>query len=564
MRTANQRSSFLLLLLVLLPTELLLLSHHLEARTLTDQVREMIRARIEEAGIPAKITVGEDPVLAALALPRFYENRSYQPAWVGDQGPLPTVESLRRAISQATGEGLRAEDYHWRKIVAILEELKENREKGKPRNLRRLVDLDLLLTDAFLIYGSHLLGGFVNPETIHPEWNATRREKDLVEVLQLALDGSQIEKTLKDLLPSHTGYSKLREALLTYRKLAKKADWSKIPAGPALKEGKYDERVTLLKIKLLASGDMEKELETDEKFFDDILDEAVRRFQKRHGLDIDGIVGPVTLAALNVPLSERVRQIELSLERWRWLPESLGERYLLVNIANFELEVVENNNLIMNMRAVVGRSYRSTPVFSDRVSYLVLSPYWHVPPSIASKDMLPLIQKEPDYFDKQGIKVFIGWGAEAKELDSKSIDWSKVTSKNFPYRLRQDPGAKNALGQVKFMFPNKFNVYLHDTPARELFQKAARGFSSGCIRIEKPIELSEYLLKGDPKWGRENVLGAIAKGIEQTVSLLMPIPIYLLYWTAWVDDDGQVHFREDIYGRDALLDQALQEKAPTN
>lgn len=545
-----------------MPAGLLLFSHNVEALTLTDQVREMIRARIEEAGIPPKITVGEDPILAALALPRFYEGRSHQPAWVGDRGPLPKAESLMRTIGQADREGLRPENYHLRKIEVILEQLKENKEKRKPFNPRRLVDLDLLLTDAFLIYGSHLLGGYVNPETIHPEWNASRREKDLVEVLQLALDSNQIEKKLKDLLPSHPGYNSLREALLTYRKLAKETDWPKIPAGPALKKGKYDERVALLKTRLLASGDLEEGLQTDENLFDDILDEAVRRFQKRHGLDIDGIVGPVTLAALNVPIEEWLRQIELNLERWRWLPQSLGERYLLVNIANFELEVVENNQLIINIRAVIGRPYRRTPVFSDKVTYLVFNPYWYVPPSIATKDMLPLIQKEPDYFDKQGIKLFIGWGAEAKEFDSKNIDWTKVTPKNFPYRLRQDPGPKNALGQVKFMFPNKFNVYLHDTPSRELFQRAARGFSSGCIRIEKPIELAEYLLKGDPKWTRENILGAIEKGIEQTVSLPKLIPIHLLYWTAWVDDDGQMHFREDIYGRNALLDQALQEKAP--
>jgi murein L,D-transpeptidase YcbB/YkuD len=263
-----------------------------------------------------------------------------------------------------------------------------------------------------------------------------------------------------------------------------------------------------------------------------------------------------------VPVEERVRQIEVNLERWRWLPEDLGQRYILVNIANFELEVVEKSKPVMIMQVVVGKPYWRTPVFSDRMTYLVLSPYWHIPPSIAVKDKLPLIRKDHTYLATYDIKVFQGWGAETREIDPQTIDWSKVTAKDFNYRLRQEPGPLNALGRVKFMFPNKFNVYLHDTPSRELFGKTVRTFSSGCIRIEKPIELAEYLLGGDAKWTRENILAAIDRRVEQTVRLPEPMPVHLLYWTAWSDEEGSIQFRGDIYGRDQLLDKALREKPP--
>jgi murein L,D-transpeptidase YcbB/YkuD len=251
------------------------------------------------------------------------------------------------------------------------------------------------------------------------------------------------------------------------------------------------------------------------------------------------------------------------MERWRWLPLDLGARHILVNMANFELDLVEGESVVMVMRVIVGKGYRRTPVFSDKITYLVLNPFWHVPPGIAIKDKLPLIKKDPDYLSKQHMRLLQGWGAETKEIDPKTIDWSTVSAKNFHFRLRQDPGPMNALGRVKFMFPNRFNVYLHDTPSKDLFEKTTRTFSSGCIRIEKPIELVEYLLRDDPRWTHENIVAALEKTEEITIQLRSPVPIHLLYWTAFVENDGLVHFRDDIYGRDRRLDQALRKRAPT-
>jgi murein L,D-transpeptidase YcbB/YkuD len=262
------------------------------------------------------------------------------------------------------------------------------------------------------------------------------------------------------------------------------------------------------------------------------------------------VVGRDTLSALNVSVTDRLRQIQVNLERWRWLAQDLGNRYVLVNLADFRLEVVETGRMVMDMRIIVGKGYRRTPIFSGRMTYLVLNPAWHVPHKIARLDILPRIRKDPGYLSREHFRVFEGWGADAKEIDPATVDWTKVTRGNFRFRLRQDPGSWNALGRVKLMFPNEFGVYIHDTPSRELFRKTVRTFSAGCIRIEKPLELAEYVLAGDPKWNGEAILAALEAGREQTVRLPAAIPVHLLYWTAWVDASGTVQFRKDVYERD--------------
>jgi len=533
------------------------------ADSLSDQVQEFLRNRIEAAGVPPQITVGDELIYASIMLPRFYERRTYEAAWSNNKGPVSLAEDLIRAIKNADREGLRSTDYHLHKIETIINEIHQNQEQKKKLNPRRLVDFDLLLTDAFLIYGSHLLSGRINPQTIDSEWFANRREADLSEVLQNALDMKQIIEVFNSLLPQQSGYKLLRRALAQYRSIAEKGSWYSIPDGPKLQKDDLNERVIALRQRLIVTGDLDQQTEYNEIImYDDELDQAVRRFQKRHGLDVDGAMGPMTLAALNVTAADRINQIIVNLERWRWLPQDLGQRHILVNIANFELDVVEDEKYVIEMRVIVGRTYRRTPVFSDKMTYLVLNPYWHVPPTITKKDILPLVRKDPEYLTKKNIKVFQSWGADAQEIDPNTIDWSQVTAKNISYRFRQNPGPENALGRIKFMFPNQFDVYLHDTPARELFQKSKRDFSSGCIRIEKPIELAEYVLRGDPKWTRQAILTAIEKRVEQTVRLPEPIPVHLLYWTAWVDNQGIVNFRNDIYERDKPLFEALREEPP--
>ncbi len=496
-------------------------------------------------------------------LRRFYELREFRPAWITDDGIRPDASALLGVINQADGEGLRPADYH---LAPIQEFLCQSIDVGAAvvrGDCERLADLDLLLTDAFLLFGSHLATGRVNPESIRSEWFIRNREVDLINVLQTALAEGQVQRALDRLRPRNAEYSEMKRALLTYRGIEERGGWPIVPQGPLLREGDRGERVAALRSRLEASEDLMATAGEARDRFDAELNQAVLRFQERHGLIADGLVGPATLAALNVPAEERLRQIELNMERWRWLPRDFGHRYLLINTAAYQLYVIENKQAVLKMRVIVGTRYRSTPVFSGKMIYMELNPYWHVPPRIAKEDILPRIQKEPQYLADQNIRVFQGWQANAPEVDPTFVDWVHVRPRNFSFKLRQDPGPWNALGRIKFMLPNKFDVYLHDTPAREQFKRPQRNFSSGCIRIEKPIELAEYLLRADPRWSKEGILGAIDTRKTQIVRLPEPIVTHVVYLTAWVDPSETVHFRDDIYGRDGILFKALNERPPT-
>jgi murein L,D-transpeptidase YcbB/YkuD len=528
-----------------------------------DQLVEALRNRIEAGAASGVFEVRDDPVLATGALTRFYVDRLFEPAWVDTLGLTPRVRDLVAAIRGAALEGLQPEDYHLQAILAAAAAVRAPSGNRRLPDIARLADLELLCTDAFALLGSHFLSGRVNPETIDAEWTANRRGAQFDVVLDAALAAGNIGDALRALLPQQPGYARLRDALAQYRELAATGKWLPFPAAARLAAGDRDSLVRQLRDRLTQTGEFQGGASTDEMTFDSLLTEAVRLFQARHGLAVTGVVDSLTAAELSVPVNAWVRRIELNMERWRWLPADLGIRHILVNIAGFDLDVVDAGEVVLTMRAVVGRTYRRTPVFSGAMTYLVLAPYWHVPRNLAVQDQLPLIRRNPQHFAAQGIRVFQGSGADAVEVDPSTVDWASVTARDFPYRLRQDPGPRNALGQVKFMFPNRFNVYLHDTPARELFDRPQRDFSSGCIRIEKPLELAAYLLAGTP-WTPDRIRGAVQAWREQTVPLPQPIPVHILYWTAWAGADGTLHFRRDIYERDTTLASALREQAPTD
>lgn len=343
----------------------------------------------------------------------------------------------------------------------------------------------------------------------------------------------------------------LEKSLAQYRQLAAQGGWPQVPLGPTLREGDQNERIPILKKRLVASGDLAAWASQGD-FFDEFLDEAVLRFQTRHGLTVDGLVGPKTLRELNVPISERILQLGASLERCQPLPPLLERRHILVNIADFTLKLYEDGKLVLAMPVIVGRAYRQTPVFNGRISSLILNPSWNVPHSIATKDLLPKIKKDPDYLRQMHLRVTRDWTLNT-EIDPATIKWARLSRAYFPYRLRQDPGPDNALGRVKFPFPNPYDVYLHDTPARELFDKDARTFSSGCIRLAKPLELAVYLLQGTPLGSMEALIEEIAnEEPQQKVIIPSPIAVHIVYLTAWVDPDGTVQFRPDVYKRNPV------------
>jgi murein L,D-transpeptidase YcbB/YkuD len=291
--------------------------------------------------------------------------------------------------------------------------------------------------------------------------------------------------------------------------------------------------------------------------FDEALAAAVKRFQSRNGLEADGVVGPQTLAVLNIKVGQRIRQVELNLERWRWLPESLGDRYISVNTADFMLHVVEDRRTVLSMPVVVGNPERRTPVFSSQMSHIVVNPDWTVPFTIAVEDILPKAIAAPDYFDKRGISVYWGWDEKAPPIDPRHVDWRAYGVNNFPFRFVQAPGPTNALGHFKFMFHNKFAVYLHDTPHRAHFDRVERDFSSGCIRLSDAPALAEYLLRDDPDWPARRLRSLLAEDESRVIRIKHPMRVHLLYMTAWVDEEGTLQFRRDIYDRDVDLARAL-------
>jgi len=530
-------------------------------------VQEKLRERIEAAGLPARLEVGSVAIEAAAALPLFYERRAYVPAWTDERGPLPALDSLVAAIARAHAQGLDPADYH---LEAIRAAEREARRPGPvAADAGRLADLELLATDGYLLLAGHYLSGKVDPVSIDPLWRVAPRERDLPAALEGALAGDSVAASLAGLLPPQPAYARLVAALARYREVVAAGGWPILGEGPTLRPGDRGERVAILRRRLEATGDLAQEdagaadaAAVPPDSFGPELAAAVERYQARNGLEPDAAVGASTARALSVPAADRVRQIRAGLERWRWLPQDLGRRHVLVNAADFRAELVDDGRTVLSSRAIVGRPYRKTPVFSDRIRYIVFNPAWEVPPYLAVEDELPLIRKDPGFLERVGMKVIRGWGASADTVDPSTVDWKALGPGRFPYRLRQEPGPLNALGRVKIMFPNSFNVYMHDTPDHGLFARTSRTFSSGCIRLQRAVDLAAALLASDdPAWTRGRVDDAVASGQERTVPLRSPVPVHLLYLTAWADADGTVEFRPDVYDRDPRLEAALDERA---
>jgi len=534
-------------------------------------------------------------------LATLYKQRTYEPIWFNEQGIVTTrVYPLVNALRNAWEDGLEPSIYNLARIEHYLVQL--------PKKAKQWMYFEFLLTDAFIRYSQHLHHGHVDPRKIDDEWFISPNKKwRAINVLQNSLESDTYTEMLANLAPPHESYKRLRHALKHYITHVSKQTWRKIEKGESLREGDNDPRIAILRERLLLSGELDADIVKQKIFcstnenivplentkahakqadlliqqpkehhleaqnlplpaasscinihtYNSDLVDAVKRFQARYGLKPDGVVGSNTVTAFNIPIAEHIEQIKINLERWRWLPRDLGKKYIAVNMAGFYLEVFDNNKRVKNMKVIVGKTYRRTPVFSNSMTYLVFNPRWHVPYRIAVEDILPKLRKNKNYLTNQGIRVF----SNSSEVNGSAIDWSQVSAHNFPYRFRQNPGRRNALGKIKFMFPNRFAVYLHDTSSRNLFNRTVRTFSSGCIRVEHPLALAQYVLKGHNKW-TENRISKVFKGKKTyKVPLPSPIPVYLLYWTTWVDDNGAVQFRRDIYGRDKRLGKVFAQRS---
>lgn len=527
-------------------------------RQVGDDLREEIQRQLQ-----AKTTCLPADLDQTAGLHQFYARRDFAAAWVDGAGLKPAALAFMAALRRADEEGLNPDDYALSQVEDQLTGLVFEPAAPSGISIRLAAALDLSLSHMAMAYGRHLSRGRIAPASTGKEWFGSLPEGEWTPRLDRMLTATTPEALSATAAPSQPAYRGLRTALGRYRRLAATGGWPTIHAEETLSKGMRSEAVGQLRTRLARSGDIHPEANriaaatlTRDRF-DTAVELAVAAFQRRHGLKPDGKVGPKTLAALNVGVHARLATLRANMERWRWVPADLGASYLRVNIPAFELEAVNAGQVVKTMRVVVGRPKRPTPVLSGQMTYLELNPFWHIPPRIARKDILPHIHADPDYLLQKGIRVFSDWTAKASELDPRGIDWTQVTERAFPYKLRQDPATFNALGQVKFMFPNEHSIYLHDTPAKGLFEKEKRSFSSGCVRVAEPQDLAALLLADHPAWSPERIGETFTSLEHKVVRLRRPMPVHLQYWTAWVDGRGRVQFREDIYQRDRALLKAL-------
>ncbi|MDL2274817.1 L,D-transpeptidase family protein [Desulfosarcina sp. OttesenSCG-928-G10] len=529
-------------------------------------IQAAIQTRIMDSTASGSLTCQGEIICGIHLLPSIYEKRQYQPLW--NNGLHPTAEAIGfvEAIERASEDGLEPADYYLAAIRKLLAAIRDKQMAGERVPASWWADLDFILTDAFLLYGSHLSTGRVNPETLHNDWKVKPDAVNLEVLLdRITTPESDVNAIIDSLRPPYPEYRSLQKALFQLRNLAAtQGGWPVVPDKQTLRPGDRNAVVRILRQRLIISGDMPTiSPEAQADLFDPALAKAVKHFQKKNGLGVDGVVGPKTFYMLNVPVEDRIRQVVVNLERWRWRPRSLGRRYVMVNTADFNLKAVENNTVALDMRVVVGRPARRSPVFSAEISYLVINPYWNLPTKIAGEDILPHLKRGNfAYLHKRKIRVFQGWENDSPEVNIETVDWSVYRSGRIPFRLRQDPGPTNSLGRIKFMFPNPFAVYLHDTPNQSQFGRAKRDFSSGCIRVEFPMKLADFVLAETPEWPPEKLAAAMKSGKTQTIRLRHPVPVHLLYMTAWIDDAGVLQFRDDIYDRDSVLQKTLTQHRP--
>lgn len=471
----------------------------------------------------------------------FYLKRQFLPAW----SDKSMRENFIQTLQEAEHEGLFIEDYHGNRITELAGNVSklDDREKS---------EFDVILTDAFLKFGNHLLHGKLDPRELHSIWDTYRSEILVSQALQQAIEEGDLEIALRQLRPTHPVYSQLIESSKEYKELASNfEEWEMIPSGNMVKHGEKDDRIPEIRKRLDLLGYMQNTDPQNTENSED-LQEAIENFQGDNGLQADGIIGDSTIELLNKDYNRRYEQILVNLERWRWYPRDLGDHYIIVNIANFDLHVVKDNDTVHSHRTMVGTEARKTPVFSEEIKYLEFNPTWTIPPTIQNDDVIPGMQRNSNYLASKKINVYDRSG---NEVNPSSIDWNSDEAKAYTYR--QNPGSTNPLGQVKIMYPNKYFIYLHDTPSQALFERNSRDQSSGCVRVEHAVDLAKYLVSDQPEYSSDEIDKIIASGKTTQVKLKQNVNVHHFYWTAW-RENGKARFTADIYDYDSRIWEELR------
>jgi murein L,D-transpeptidase YcbB/YkuD len=504
---------------------------------------------------PAGLRADEWSMVARL-YGRATSSSTPSPLWLSSERIAPRAAEFAALLAAVDTLGLRPGDYAIDDVHGALRAATS--ADGGAVHARELARADVRLTASFVALVHDLLVGRTDPLKVERAWHIAPRTFDVGARIGAALaairGGGAIGETLAALRPDYGSYGGLLRALARYRSLDAAGGWPSIPGGATIRTGDVDPRVAALRRRLAAEEYLASPTGSDT--MDATVASAVAAFQRQHGLTVDTLVGPGTRAALDITAAQRVRQIEANIERLRWLPPHPGERFVVVNVPAFSLYAFDGGERVLSMRVVVGDELvsRRTPIFADTMEYIEFGPYWNVPRSIAVNEILPQARRDRAYLARNNYRILRGWGDNAPAVDPYSLSNAALFSTR--YRVRQDPGPDNALGRVKFMFPNDFAVYLHDTPARSRFEQADRALSHGCVRVADPEALAAYVLYDRTDWPRDRIAATLEAGRRVRVDLTNGPPVYLIYLTAFAQD-GVTTFRDDIYDRDTALLRAL-------
>lgn len=513
----------------------------------TDPEQQLIQQRLEQLYFGSQDTGEQEPLYTTGYLLDLYRKNNFSLLWTDQDN----INQLLSAIIAAADEGFIPDDYHLKAISRY------NFEPQDTLSLAQRVQYDLLLSDAFILLGHHKRYGKADPSKVDEKHNleSTAPRTSPVNTYLTAIKSGTVRAALDQLSPHHQAYVALKDALSRYKAIAGQGGWPQVPLGQSLRPGMHDKRVPLIRQRLAVTGDYHGGSKEKKDFYDKGLVEGVKAFQARHHLGPDGVVGKNTLMAMNITAEERIKQIRVNLERTRWIIHDLPSSNLIIDIAGFMLQYYHDNQQVWSGKVMVGKPYHQTPIFRSAITYIVLNPTWTITPDIIKNETVPSIIKDPGFLAKQNLRVL---DRDGNVVSPELIPWEQYRGRYFPYIIRQDSGHFNALGLIKFIFPNPYHVYLHDTPSKSLFGRARRAFSHGCIRVQNPLELGRLILNNDTgnPTTPEKMDRILATGKTVTVILKQPLPIYLMYLTSNVSD-GKVMFKPDLYNRDDSIYKAL-------